>query len=218
MSGESRRTEIGEEAEPEGAEAERSQADRKPQERAEQEPPAAEQKAESTAAVELSCAEYEELRTLAKERDDFLQRLQRAVADYQNLQKRIDRFREAARQEIVRSVGQAILPVADSLSLALGAAQDTEGGEKLAEGLRLVAKDFYGALEKLGIRPVVAVGEKFDPHYHEAVMQEPRQDVEPNTVVKELKKGFVLGEQVIRPSQVIVSSALPEAEGQQGEE
>ncbi|MFO8006640.1 MAG: nucleotide exchange factor GrpE [Candidatus Brocadiia bacterium] len=212
MSSDPRKIEIGGGAEEEGPEAEPSAEDSQALEEPEQEA-GQEEANESPAAVQLSYAEYEELKTLARERDEFLQRLQRAVADYQNLQKRIERFRETARQEITRSVGEVILPVADSLSLALQAAEDTEGGEKLVEGLRLVEKDFYGALEKLGIQPVVAVGEKFDPHYHEAVMQEPREDIEPNTVVRELKKGFVQGDQVIRPSQVIVSSVPPDAEG-----
>ncbi|MHC5033894.1 MAG: nucleotide exchange factor GrpE, partial [Planctomycetota bacterium] len=66
--------------------------------------------------VTLSYAAYEELKTLAKERDDYLKRLQRAVADYQNLQKRIDRFRESAREAALRSLAEEVLPMADSLS------------------------------------------------------------------------------------------------------
>jgi molecular chaperone GrpE len=156
-------------------------------------------------AVHLSYAEYEELKTLAQERDDYLQRLQRAVADYQNLQKRIERFRLQAREDAVRALAEEILPVADSLSRALEAAEQAEGGEQIVEGLRLVEKEFYGALAEFGIRPVQALGQEFDPHYHEAAMQEPQQDAPPNTVVRELKRGFVMGDVVIRPSQVVVA-------------
>jgi molecular chaperone GrpE len=160
--------------------------------------------------VTLSHAEYEELKTLARERDDYLKRLQRAVADYQNLQKRIDRFRESGRETAIRSLAEEILPVADSLSLALEAAQRAEGGGDIVEGLHLVEKEFYGALAKFDILPVDAEGQKFDPHYHDAVMQQPAEGVEPQTVLRELKKGFVMGERVIRPSQVVVAAPAGE--------
>jgi molecular chaperone GrpE len=160
--------------------------------------------------VQIGYAEYEELKTLARERDQYLKRLQRSVADYQNLQKRIERFREMARLDLLRSLTEAILPVADSLTRALEAAEEAEGGEEMLEGLRLVEKEFYAALQKLDIHPIQAVGQQFDPHYHEAVMQEPTDQVPPRTVLRELKKGFTLGDQVARPSQVVVAGEAPQ--------
>ncbi len=168
------------------------------------------------AAVMLSYAEYEELKTLARERDDYLKRLQRAMADYQNLQKRIDRQQEMARQATLRSLAEGILPVADSLERALEAARQTEGGGEIVKGLELVAREFYGALARFEIEPIEAVGRAFDPHFHDALMQEPTDVVEPNTVLRELKKGFAMGEAVIRPSQVIV--AAPPAQGSEAPE
>ena len=165
--------------------------------------PASEQRVEEL--VTLSCAEYEELKTLARERDDYLKRLQRAVADYQNLQKRVERTRDAAREALIRSLTEEILPVADSLARALEAAGRTEGADEIVAGLALVEKEFYDALGRLGVRPLEAVGRKFDPHYHEAAMTQRAAGVAPNTVMRELKKGFVLGNAVIRPSQVVVS-------------
>ncbi len=165
--------------------------------------------------VTLPYGEYEELRTLAAERDDYLKRLQRAVADYQNLQKRIEKFAELARESAVRALASEILPVADSLARALEAAEQTEGADNIVAGLRLVEKEFYGALERLGIRAVQAVGQKFDPHYHEAAMQMSVEGAPPGTVVEEFKKGFVMGDQVIRPSQVAVTgpASPPEEPG-----
>jgi len=162
--------------------------------------------------VELTHSEYEELKTLARERDEFYRRLQRAVADYQNLQKRLEKFRESTRESILRQVGEAILPLADSLSLAVEAAEKTEGGERIVEGLRLFEKEFYGALAVFDIRPLAAVGQPFDPHYHEALFQEPTDQAEPNTVLRELKRGFVMGDVVLRPSQVVVAGE-PRAPG-----
>jgi molecular chaperone GrpE len=165
------------------------------------------------ATVELSHSEYAELKTLARERDEFYRRLQRAVADYQNLQKRVDKFRDSARESILRNLGDAILPVADSLALALEAAEQTEGGEGIVEGLRLVEKDFYGALARLNILPIEAEGQPFDPHFHEALFRQPTDQAEPNTVLREMKRGFVMRDLVLRPSQVIVAGE-PQA-GQQ---
>jgi len=113
------------------------------------------------ASVTLSPAEFEELMTLAKERDEYLKRLQRAVADYQNLQKRMERFREVTRMDVFRSLAEGILPVADNLDLALEAARRADGCEEIVRGLELTAKNFYEALDRLGIRPVEAMGQKF---------------------------------------------------------
>jgi len=156
--------------------------------------------------VVLSRSQYEELKTLARERDEYLRRLQRAVADYQNLQKRMEKWRASARTDMVRSLTQAVLPVADSLSLALSAARETDGADRIVEGLELVEEEFYAALATLAVRPIQAVGARFDPHYHEAVFQQDAADAVPMTVLSELKKGFLLGETVIRPSQVVVAS------------
>lgn len=155
--------------------------------------------------ITLSYAEYEELKTLAQERDEFMKRLQRAVADYQNLQKRVEKFRDMARLDVVRSLTENILPLAESLERALNAAEQTEGAETIVEGIELVQDDFYRALEKLDVRPIEALGRRFDPHYHEAVMQEPAEGMPPLSVVRELKKGFTLGDQVLRPAQVTVA-------------
>ena len=159
--------------------------------------------------VTLTYGEDQELKTLAAERDDYLRRLQHAVADYQNLQKRLTRFQETARDSTLRSLAEGLMPVADSLSLALQAAMQTEGAEALVEGLELVEQSFYAALERLDIRPIEALGRDFDPHYHEAVLQQPVDGIPPGRVVRELKKGFILGDRlVVRPSQVIVSGPV----------
>ena len=155
--------------------------------------------------VAIPSRRYEELKAKAEERDDYLDRLRRAVADYHNLVKRIERARREASKEALRRVMQEILPLADNLALALQAAEKAREPGQIIEGLRMLEKEFYGKLAALGITPIHAMGEQFDPHQHEAVMQEPVPAVEPNTVVRELKKGFMMGEDVIRPSQVAVA-------------
>ena len=163
------------------------------------------QEAEEGDKVTISFAEYEELKTLAKERDDYLKRLQRSVADYQNLRKRLKKERKRVREQAIRDILENILPLADTLTRALESAEQSEGSDELVEGFKLIQREFYEALENLDVRPVKSVDEPFDPEYHHAVLQEPREDVDPNTVVNELKKGFVRGDDVIRPAQVSVS-------------
>mgnify|MGYP000156109421 CR=1 FL=1 len=184
-----------------------------PEETTEAETPAV-QAQEHTDPIQLSYAQYEEFKTLARERDEYLKQLQRAVADYQNLQKRIEKFRIAARQSALRELGEAILPVADSLALALASAEQIEGAEEIVKGFRLVEKDFYAALEKLNIRPIEAVGLVFDPQYHEAVIQEETHEAPPNRVLREMKKGFMVDQQVIRPSRVVVSGPKRKDDGE----
>ncbi len=165
-------------------------------------------------AVSLSYAEYQELTALASERDRLLKHLQRAVADYQNLQRRTEGLRESARDSVARAMAQEILPVLDGLLRALEAAEQVPGADGIVQGLRLVERSFYAALARFGIQPLDAVGQKFDPHYHEAAMQEPAEGVAPNTVIRELTKGFIMHDVVVRPSRVVVAVSSGPAPGQ----
>jgi len=169
---------------------------------------AAEQVAEEPCDVTIPFAEHAELKTLAAERDDFHQRLQRAVADYQNLQKRSEKNRQAARIDAMRAATEKILPMADHLLRAREAAAAVEGGTDILAGLDLIEEDYYAALAALGVQPIEALGQKFDPHFHEAIMHQPTADADPMTVIAEIKRGFLLGDTVIRPSQVIVAAPL----------
>jgi molecular chaperone GrpE len=135
------------------------------------------------------------------------------VADYLGLQQRVEKMRDRAQKEALKRVGREIVSLADSLSRALEAAEQTEGAEAITEGLRMIEKEFYTILEELGIRPFKAEGEAFDLHYHEAVLRQPSEEAQPNTVLRELKKGFLLGEELLRPAQVVV--AAPREEGQE---
>jgi len=158
-------------------------------------------------AVLVTLAQYEELNTLARERDDYLKRLQRAVADYQNLQRRTEKARANLYKQTVEEVVRHMLPLADSLSRALEAAQKTQGAQDILEGLKLLEKEFYDALGNFDVKPIEAIGAEFDPHFHEAVITEQQKDTPPNTVIRELKKGFMMGDRVIRPAQVSVTVA-----------
>ncbi len=162
--------------------------------------------------VTISYAELEELKTLARERDDYLERLRRAVAEKMNLQNRIEKIRGKAGKEALREVGRRIVPIADGLARAVENAESTEGAEAICEGLRMTEQEFYDVLGELGIEPINALGEHFDPEYHDAVYQQHTREAEPNTVVNELKKGFLIAGELLRPSQVVVA-VPPESDG-----
>lgn len=168
-------------------------------------------------AVTLSIAEYEELKTLAQERDEYLNRLREAVADRMKLQKRIKKIKQEANDKALRNVSRKILPLADSLTRALEVAEETEGAQQITEGLQLTEQEFYGMLNELGIELIDSVGEKFDPNYHEAVFQQPTNDAEPNMIIQEIKKGFLLNGKLLRPAQVVVASS-PESDEEQDSE
>ncbi|MFP4176215.1 MAG: nucleotide exchange factor GrpE [Planctomycetota bacterium] len=175
-----------------------------------------EQEEETGKEVTISFSEYEELKTLAEERDEYLDRLRRSVADRMKIQNRLKEIKKSARQEALRKVGRKVVPLADSLGRALNAAEEAGADEQIVEGLHLTEQEFYSALNELGIEPIEAEGADFDPDYHDAVFQQETDKVDPNTVLQEVKKGFLLGNQLLRPAQVVVSTA-PEGESEDEE-
>ncbi len=167
--------------------------------------------------VVISKDEYENLKKLAEESEDYLQRLRRSIADNMNLQKRIEKVRQRARYESLRELGRKIVPLADSLSRALENAEKYDASETIYEGLKLTEKEFYDILHDLHIQPIEAEGMSFDPDYHDAVFQQPTSEIEPNTVINEIKKGFLIEGDLLRPSQVVVAKELPD-KGEKSEE
>ena len=197
-----------------GARADQDELERRgdDQQEAGADTPQAESASAEDEVLTVSAGEYETLRSLARERDEYAARLVRAVADYQNLTKRIEKRQRQTEQETLKNVMLEILHIADSLALAMEAAENAQGSEDILQGLDLIAKEFYATLEKFGVVPVDAVGKPFDPHYHDAVMRQPSESAQPNIVLREIKKGFMIGKDLLRPSQVIVSVAPGEAE------
>ncbi|MEJ2070727.1 MAG: nucleotide exchange factor GrpE [Syntrophobacterales bacterium] len=93
---------------------------------------------------------------------------------------------------------------------ALEHSRQSEAPEALMEGLELVNQDFLKVLGRFGITPLNSVGERFDPTYHHAVMEEEAPEVEDQTVLKELQKGYLLQNRLLRPAMVVVSKNIEE--------
>ena len=146
-----------------------------------------------------------DLETLQRERDQFLDLLKRTQADFENYQKRNQREREQERRYWYGPLGLDLLPVLDNLERALAAAKQANETGPLVQGVNMVLAQFLDLLKRHGITPIDAQGQPFDPHQHQAVMQQPSEEVPPNTVTQVLERGFMLHDRVLRPAKVAVS-------------
>jgi molecular chaperone GrpE len=141
---------------------------------------------------------------LAQVRDAQL----RAYADAQNAQRRAEQEVDRARKYALERFCGELLPVVDSLERALESASgDDEQLRPIAEGVELTLKNFLNALRKHNIEPVDPQGEPFDPQLHQAMSQVENPDVEPNTVIAVMQKGYTLNGRLVRPAMVMVSKA-----------
>ena len=136
-----------------------------------------------------------------KERDLYL----RSQAEIDNLKKRHQKDREGLVKFANESLIKQLLPVADNLEKAVAHSQNEASVETLREGVDLTLKGLVDVLQKAGVETIEAVGEQFDPNFHEAVSEMVDDRVEPGTVLKDLQKGYTLNQRLVRPSMVIVS-------------
>jgi molecular chaperone GrpE len=144
----------------------------------------------------------DELVTLARERDEYLDSLQRLKAEFDNYRKRAAREQQALMARASERLVTALLPVLDDLGRALEAVESHEEA-KLEEGVRLVERALADALAREGLAEIEADG-AFDPNVHEALLAQP-SDSESGTVIDVVQKGYRLGDRVLRPARVIVA-------------
>jgi molecular chaperone GrpE len=154
-----------------------------------------------------SRAELKRLEGEVKELKDSLARRQ---ADFENYRKRMERERSETYNRVVADIAAKLLPVLDNLKRALETEASLEASESdefrhFLSGVDLIHKQLDGVLDALGVKPVLAEGEQFDPHVHEAVVTEPTDDYEPDTVMQEIVRGFKMGDKLIRPALVKVA-------------
>jgi molecular chaperone GrpE len=152
-----------------------------------------------------------ELKRVEAENAELKDRLARRQADFENYRKRVERERGETYNRVVADVATKLLPVLDNLKRALDSEASVESSESdefrhFLSGVDLIYKQLNGVLEALGVKPIVAVGEPFDPHIHEAVATEATDEFEPDTVMLEIVAGYRLGEKLIRPALVKVAT------------
>ncbi|SAK70610.1 nucleotide exchange factor GrpE [Caballeronia ptereochthonis] len=148
-------------------------------------------------ATETALAEAQA--TIAALKEDFL----RAKAETENVRRRSQEDVSKAHKFAIENFAENLLPVLDSLEAAL--ADQSSDLTKVREGVELTLKQLTGALEKGRVIALNPVGEKFDPHRHQAISMVPA-DQEPNTVVTVLQKGYVIADRVLRPALVTVAA------------
>jgi molecular chaperone GrpE len=129
----------------------------------------------------------------------------RSQAEIDNLKKRYQKERQGLVKFANESLIKQLLPVVDNLEKAITHSQDEDSIEAIRDGVDLTLKGLTDILQKAGVETVESVGEQFDPNFHEAVSEMADDGVEPGTVIKDLQKGYILNQRLIRPSMVIVS-------------
>ncbi|MGH8203552.1 MAG: nucleotide exchange factor GrpE [Steroidobacteraceae bacterium] len=144
-------------------------------------------------------------------RADFL----RAIAELENVRKRSAREIDAARQYGVERFAANLLPVADTLALALESAGKADAAA-LAEGQEATLRLLLKAFETAGLTVIDPAGEPFDPALHEAMAMQPAPELPPHTVVKVVQQGWMLNGRLLRPARVIVSAEHAPAEPPSG--
>jgi molecular chaperone GrpE len=131
----------------------------------------------------------------------------RAQADAQNVKRRAEQDVEKARKFALERFTGDLLPVVDNLERALEAASDDEAASPIVEGVELTLKSFLDAIGKYNIEQVNPEGEPFDPQVHQAMSMVENPDVEPNTVIAVVQKGYTLNGRLVRPAMVMVSKS-----------
>jgi len=129
----------------------------------------------------------------------------RCQAEFENYKKRQERDRVEFCRYANEGIIKELLPTLDNLERAITHSRNGNATESLLEGVELTLNGLMDALQRQGLKRIEAVGEKFDPNFHEAVMTEENNEVADMTVLSEVLKGYLLHDRVIRPSMVVVS-------------
>lgn len=137
------------------------------------------------------------------------EQLLRTAADFDNFRKRSRREVEEAQRRGRESILKDLLPVFDNLERAASHAESAPDVKSVAEGVRIVAKQFVDTLERMGIKRIAAVGKPFDPSVHEAIQQIESTEHPAGVVIAEVQPGYMLGDYLIRAAMVVVSKGSP---------
>jgi len=152
-----------------------------------------------------------DLEQLHQQLEESRERQLRLQADWDNYRKRarreLDEERRYANQYLLRD----LLPVLDNVQRAIAAAEKSPDTSGLLDGFKMVAQQLENVLSQHQCQGIEALHQTFDPHRHEAISQQPSADYPPNTVLMVVQEGYQLHDRVVRPAQVIVSTAPPAA-------
>ena len=173
-------------------------------------PIAAPQAAAPGEAVDLES----QLAAKQKEVAEYHDRLLRLAAEMENLKKRQEKERAELLRFANESLIKELLPVVDHLELAMEHGRQQDTSPSFLEGLELVHQGFLKALGRFGVTPLDSVGQNFDPVYHHAVMEAADPDAQEGQVIKEMQKGYLYHQRLLRPAMVVVASNSPKTSSQ----
>ena len=164
--------------------------------------------------VEEEAPVVDELTLVTRERDEYLDALQRLKAEFDNYRKRVARDQQELAARAHERLVKELVPILDDLERALEAVAQHEGAQ-LEEGVRLVHRSLGELLAREGLTEVETAG-KFDPHTQEALLSQPSEKEE-GSILQVLQKGYSLGDRVLRPARVVISAGpadgIPESSG-----
>lgn len=168
------------------------------------------EQAEVTEEVEASPedAMQAELEKAQAEVQALKEQMLREQAETQNIRKRVQKDVENARKFALEKFVGELLPVVDNLERAIEAVGDDEASQPVREGIELTYKSFLAALEKFQVKQLNPVGEPFDANFHQAMTMVPNPDMEPNSVMDCMQKGYTLNDRLVRAAMVVVSKEV----------
>jgi len=155
-----------------------------------------------------------ENQNLSNEIDGLKDRLLRSIAEMENLRKRTEREVSEARNFAIANFARDMLGATDNLSRALQVVPDEERKngtatlKSLIDGIEMTEREMQRLLQKNGIKPILAMGEKFDPHIHQAMFEVPNTGKPDGTIVEVVQKGFAIGNRILRPAMVGVAKNM----------
>jgi molecular chaperone GrpE len=150
----------------------------------------------------------QELEAERRKSEEYLDLLRRSQADFVNYRRRAGQEQGEARSAGQMALLQQLLPVLDDLGRALDATPADLAGQPWVQGIELVSRRLASTLEGLDVRQIGKEGEQFDPRWHEAVATGAQEDVPAGTILHVAQPGYVMGERIIRPAQVVVAAAM----------
>jgi molecular chaperone GrpE len=143
--------------------------------------------------------------------------LLRKAAEFENYKRRSEADFGVIIQNANEGLLRSLLPVLDDFGRSLGAGRDAQNHEALLAGVEMIRAKFLKVLEKQGVVPFESAGKPFDVDYHDALLQVPRSDMPPHTVIQEVEPGYMLHDKVLRHAKVIVSTAAAQPEEPNGQ-
>ena len=165
-----------------------------------------EQDEQQERAPEATSTAEADVEAIKRERDENYDRLLRKSAEFENYRKRVERERRELADHTVTDLLMDLLNVVDDFERALAVGADEGEAEGYRKGVELIYTKLQDLLRRRGVKPIEALGADFDPNIHQAVAQEPSDEHREGEVTEEMRKGYMLGDRLLRPAMVKVAT------------